>query len=78
MRILVLALAAAMALAAGCGGRPKFESPNRTASQEERDYSECVWEASRSTAGLADSDERNDRIRELVEKCMRARGYSPR
>ena len=75
---LVLVLAAVSLLLTACGGRPRFESPDRTASEEERDYSECDWEASRATAGLADSGERDDRVRDLVVKCMRARGYSPK
>lgn len=78
MKGLAIVLAAVSLLLAGCGGRPRFESPDRTALQEERDYAECDWEASRATAGLADSGERDGRVRDLVVKCMRARGYGPK
>lgn len=74
MRALLAAVLAA-AILAGCGGRPKFESPEKSSAQEERDYSECDWEASRATAGLADKGDRNDRVPELIEKCMWAKGY---
>lgn len=77
MRRIMLACAAALVLG-GCGGRQMYKSPDKSAVQEERDYAECDWEASKATAGLADSSEMRDRVQALVDKCMRARGYAPK
>lgn len=77
MRIIALGCLAAL-LVAGCGGRRMYESPEKSRAQEERDYAECDWEASRATAGLADGGEMRDRVEALIEKCMRARGYAPK
>jgi len=61
----------------GCGGRTYYKSPNATPAQEEKDFRECDFESSKATGNLPDKDDRNDRVKELVDKCMRARGYAP-
>ena len=76
MKILMMALALATLLA-GCGGRTKYVNHDKAAAQEEQDYADCDWEASKSTAGLRDSSDREDRIKELIEKCMKSKGYKP-
>jgi len=68
---LVLALAAA-----GCGGRSTYTHPMKDAGQEKADYADCDWEASKATGNLQKSGERSDRIEELIDKCMKAKGYS--
>jgi len=64
--------------ACGCGGRTYYKNPNASDVQEEKDYNECDFEAAKATGNLADKDGRADRTKELVDKCMKARGYSPK
>lgn len=82
MRIRTLTLAAvvlAAALAAGgCGGRAKYTHPYKDLAQEESDYSECDWEASKATGNVQKSGDRSERIDELIDKCMKAKGYRPK
>lgn len=62
----------------GCGGRTYYKNPNAPSVQEEKDYSECNYEAARATGNLPDNGERRDRVEDLVHKCMKARGYAPK
>ena len=62
----------------GCGGRTYYKNPNASSVQEEKDYNECDFEAAKATGNLPDKDGREDRTKELVDKCMKARGYSPK
>ena len=62
----------------GCGGRTYYKNPNASDVQEEKDYNECDFEAAKATGNLADKDSRSDRVKELIDKCMKARGYSPK
>ncbi|GFK95268.1 hypothetical protein NNJEOMEG_03127 [Fundidesulfovibrio magnetotacticus] len=71
------ALLSALACAS-CGGRTVYQAPGADTAREERDYSECDWEASRAAAGLQDSSIHDKRLEDLRDKCMRARGYSPK
>jgi len=75
---LLLLFAAAALLSAGCGGREKYAKVDAELSQEERDYDECDWEASRSVGSAVKDGDRAERIEELVDKCMRAKGYRKR
>lgn len=72
---LLLLLAAAALLLSGCGGREKYSKVDAELTQEERDYNECDWEASRSVGSAVKDGDRAERIEELVDKCMRAKGY---
>lgn len=74
----LLLLAAAALLLCGCGGREKYSKADAELTQEERDYDECDWEASRSVGSAVRDGDRTDRIEELVDKCMRAKGYRKR
>jgi hypothetical protein len=77
MHAMILATVAGIVLlVGGCGGKPHFENPEKAPAQENADYSDCDWEASKATANLANTDERQDRITELVDKCMKAKGYT--
>lgn len=60
----------------GCGGRTYYKNPNASPSQESKDYSECDFEASKATGNLPNRSDREDRVKELVDKCMKARGYT--
>lgn len=71
----LIVLAAAAFLLCGCGGREKYTKADAELTQEERDYDECDWEASRSVGSTVKD---GDRIEELVDKCMRAKGYRKR
>jgi len=71
-------LAAAALLLCGCGGREKYTKADAELTQEERDYDECDWEASRSVGSTVKDGDRIERIEELVDKCMRAKGYRKR
>lgn len=75
-RMLLTAVVAAVLLA-GCGGRVTYKNPNASAAQAEKDYRECDFEAAKATGNLADKGDREDRIKDLVDKCMRAKGYNP-
>lgn len=70
----VLILAAALLLW-GCSGRDKYTKVDAELTQEERDYNECDWEASRSLGSAVKDGDRSERIEELVDKCMMAKGY---
>lgn len=70
---LILALAAWLA---GCGGKPRYESPEKSQVQAGRDQAECDWEASKATGNVPSSGERQERIKELIDKCMKAKGYA--
>ncbi len=77
MKLLVcIALLGGLA-AGGCGGRAVNARPDATTAQEEHDYRECDYEASKLTIALPQKDDRNERLQELRDKCMRARGYQP-
>lgn len=70
----VLALALAL-VAGGCGGRSTYTHPVNDKVKEESDYSDCDWEASKATGNLQKNGDRSSRIEELIDKCMKARGY---
>lgn len=74
----LLLLAAAALLLCSCGGREKYTKADAELTQEERDYDECDWEASRSVGSTVKDGDRIERIEELVDKCMRAKGYRKR
>lgn len=71
----LLLLVAAALLLCGCGGRDKYTKVDAELTQEERDYNECDWEASRSLGSAVKDGDRSERIEELVDKCMTAKGY---
>lgn len=71
---LFVALVATLGLCA-CGGRTVFIHPERTSAEEETDFFDCQFQAQSATGNLADSSEREDRIEEITESCMRAKGY---
>ena len=76
MRIVTLLLAALAAVSAfGCAAKPMYESPERSQAQMERDFSDCDWEAARATGNVAKGADRQTRIEELLDKCMKAKGY---
>ncbi len=77
MRLATLCLLSASLFVFGCGGRTYYKSQHATPAQEEKDYRECDFEAAKATGNLPDPDERESRVRELLDKCMRARGYVP-
>jgi len=62
-------------LAGGCGGTPRYERQGATAAQQEQDNAECSWEAAKATGNMPDKG-REDRLRELTDACMRAKGYA--
>lgn len=62
--------------APGCGGRDVYRHPDLTAQDEEHDYQQCLFEAQKATGNLEDSGDREDRIEEMIESCMRSKGYS--
>lgn len=66
-----------MVLLGACGGpRQPFVHPERSASQEQQDYQQCLFEAQKATGNLVDDSDREDRIEEMVDSCMHAKGYS--
>ena len=77
MKRRVLMIAVTAVLLAGCGGRVAYKNPNASQAQQEQDYRECDFEAAKATGNLADKGDREDRMKDLVDKCMRARGYTP-
>jgi len=72
-----LTLVAALAVG-GCGSKSQYTHPNKGSNQEEADRAECDWEASKATGNVADGSDRSDRIGELIDKCMKAKGYRPK
>ncbi len=72
-----LTLVAALAVG-GCGGKSKYTHPSKGPDQEDADRAECDWEASKATGNVANGSDRSDRIGELIDKCMKAKGYRPR
>ena len=75
---MVLLLAALTALpVCGCGGKTSYKNPEATPAQTQRDHSECDYEAAKATGNLPDTSERENRVKELFDKCLRARGYTP-
>lgn len=76
--LLVTSLVCMLLMTAGCGaGRDVYHHPDLNAQDEERDYNNCLFEAQKSTGNLSDSDDREDRIEEMVDSCMRSKGYTP-
>ena len=67
-------LLAASLLLTACG-RHIYTQPGRSAADEERDYNECAYEAAKATGNLAKDSQRDSRIDDIVEKCMKAKGY---
>jgi hypothetical protein len=57
-------------LAAGCASAPEYRRDGATAEQRARDLSECDLEVQKSDAGTCEQ-------REVLTRCMAARGYSP-
>lgn len=74
-RVVIAAAAACLVAAAGCSSSAKYVSPVKDQAQMEQDLAECDWEASRATGNLTKGDDRTDRVAELVDKCMKAKGY---
>lgn len=73
--ILPCALCTAL-LAAGCGGASKYEHPEVSKAQLERDNADCQWEAARATGNLPKDSDYKSRSEELFDKCMKAKGYT--
>ncbi|MBI4803773.1 MAG: hypothetical protein HY795_00895 [Desulfovibrio sp.] len=73
--VILLVFAFAVASVFGCSAKPMYESPERTQAQMERDFSDCDWEAARATGNVAKGGDRQARIEELLDKCMKAKGY---
>lgn len=71
----LLILSVAALLLCGCGGREKYGKVDTERTQEDLDYDQCDWEASRSVSAVPKDSDRQDRIEELVDKCMKAKGY---
>lgn len=78
MKCLSLVLLSVSLFVFGCGGRTYYKSPTASSVQEEKDYNECDFEAAKATGNLPNKDDRTDRVKELQDKCMRARGYTPK
>jgi hypothetical protein len=67
---------AALGLAlSGCGSG-EWVKPGGGGSQA--DFDECKYEAEKAIAVVRDPFERAFRKQELMESCLRLRGYSPR
>ena len=64
-------------LAAGCGGDP-WTKPGGSQAESERDFAQCRYEASVATATMRDPIEQGLMKRDLVNQCLRLRGYGPR
>ncbi len=76
MRAMVLLWAfCAVVLSAGCGGA-KYEYPEVSKAQYEKDKADCEWEAARATGGLPKEGDYKTRSEELFDKCMKAKGYT--
>jgi hypothetical protein len=75
MRTLMLAVAACAALSASACGGTSYVNSQKSPAQRDQDLADCDWEASRSTGNMAAKGERKDRVQELIEKCMKAKGY---
>uniref|UniRef100_A0A7C4EMR4 Uncharacterized protein n=1 Tax=Fundidesulfovibrio putealis TaxID=270496 RepID=A0A7C4EMR4_9BACT len=73
-----LLLAALAAGLGGCGASARYESPGKSQNQMQQDQAECEWEASKATGNLANASDRKDRLAEMLDQCMRAKGYSVR
>jgi hypothetical protein len=73
--VTLLVVAVAMVSVFGCSAKPMYESPERSHAQMERDFSDCDWEAARATGNVAKGNDRQTRIEELLDKCMKAKGY---
>lgn len=74
--------AAALALGAclligGCGGSARYERPGQDEARAEQDQAECLWKAEQATGNLPESG-RKERITQLVDACMKAKGYAVR
>ncbi|MFP5238230.1 MAG: hypothetical protein ACLGQW_00215 [Acidobacteriota bacterium] len=61
--------------AGGCGGTPRYERSGATPAQQEQDNADCAWEAGKATGNMPSKD-REERLQELMDACMRAKGYS--
>lgn len=65
-------------LLGGCGGKtPVYTHPELGKVQAEQDYHGCVFEAQKATGNLADDSSRKERVAEMIESCMRSKGYTP-
>lgn len=72
---MVSGLLLACLLAGGCGGKPRYERAGATSAQQEQDNADCAWEAAKATGNMPDEG-RSDRLQELLDACMRAKGYA--
>lgn len=62
-------------MAGGCGGTPRYERSGATPAQQEQDNADCAWEAAKATGNMPGSG-REERLKELMDACMRAKGYA--
>ncbi|WP_243439265.1 hypothetical protein [Fundidesulfovibrio soli] len=62
-------------LAGGCGGAPRYERHGATPAQQEQDNADCAWEAAKATGNMPGTG-REERVQELMDACMRAKGYA--
>lgn len=56
-------------------GRHVYTSSSRSAEQEERDYNECAYEAEKATGNLSKKEDRSDRVENMIDLCMKSKGY---
>ena len=70
MRKLLFVMLAALA---GCGGPMTKEGA--TSADVDRDNAECRYEAEKAAAGMQEGLERGLRRNEIMESCLRMRGY---
>ena len=74
--MILLGAACAVLLVTGCGGGAKYEHPEVSKAQLEKDNADCEWEASRATGNLPKDSDYKTRSEELFDKCMKAKGYN--
>ncbi len=76
MQVLPATLLLALLLG-GCGGKTVYTHPDFDKTQSEQDYHGCAFEAQKATGNLADDSSRKERVEEMIDSCMRSKGYSP-
>ncbi len=71
----ILILVALGLLLAGCG-RKVYVHPELTPAQEEQDYHGCKFEAEKSAGNLSDSSAYEERVKSMIDSCMKSKGYA--
>ena len=72
----ILLLCLFVLLLQSCGKRRSARMKKYGAKQTDQDYNECLFEVQKATGNLEDSRLRDDRIKEMVDICMRSKGYA--